>query len=114
MPEKHDATSVHRGRSMAQFKANGGSARGRLPGEEKEEGRRASSLRHIDQTVIAALNERLPVMTAECIQNTFGISANTWLKLRKGMPIRRSVAERLLDRVRADAADGHVYSRHEL
>lgn len=102
MPEKHDEAYGQRARAMAQYKATGGSARGILPAEEKEEGRRASSLRHIDPTVIAALHDRLPAMTAECIQKTFGISANTWLKLRKGMPIRRSVAERLLNRVQAD------------
>lgn len=60
--------------------------------------RRHHTLHHLDPAFIIELSGRLPAHTAECIQDTFGISANTWLKLRKGMPIRQSVAERLLSR----------------
>ncbi|MBO9580127.1 MAG: hypothetical protein J7498_04475 [Sphingobium sp.] len=60
--------------------------------------RRHHTLRHLDPAFVVELSGRLPAHTAECIQDTFGISANTWLKLRKGMPIRQSVAERLLNR----------------
>jgi hypothetical protein len=41
----------------------------------------------------------VPGHSAETIQNQFGISLNTWSKLRKGVAIRRSVAERLLERL---------------
>lgn len=60
--------------------------------------RRHHRLHHLDPAFVAELSGYLPSQTAECIQSTFGISANTWLKLRRGMPIRQSVAERLLCR----------------
>jgi hypothetical protein len=52
--------------------------------------------------LVEKLNGKLRAQTAECVMNTFGISVNTWLKMRKGMPIRKSVAERLLQRVGQD------------
>ena len=64
--------------------------------------RRNSKLSYLDPAFIAELSGRLPAQTAECIQDTFGISANTWLKLRRGMPIRQSVAQRLLQRFGAN------------
>jgi hypothetical protein len=36
------------------------------------------------------------------IQNRFGISLNTWTKLREGQAIRHSVAERLIHRLKRD------------
>lgn len=60
--------------------------------------RRRHMLHHLDPAFVVELSGYLPSQTAECIQSTFGISANTWLKLRRGMPIRQSVAERLLSR----------------
>jgi hypothetical protein len=46
----------------------------------------------------------LPRHTAEDIQQFFGISLNTWTKLRKGEAIRRSVAERLIARLENSGA----------
>ncbi len=59
-------------------------------------------LSYVSPTCVEKLNGRLRAQTAECVMETFGISVNTWLKMRKGMPIRKSVAERLLQRVGAD------------
>lgn len=56
------------------------------------------NLSQLDPAFVAELRNHLPVQTAECIQSAFGISANTWVKLRKGMPIRQSVAKRLMSR----------------
>ncbi|HZV18477.1 MAG TPA: hypothetical protein VFF84_07310 [Sphingobium sp.] len=56
------------------------------------------NLSHLDPAFVAELRNHLPAQTAECIQNAFGISANTWMKLSKGMPIRQSVAKRLMSR----------------
>jgi len=59
-------------------------------------------LSYISPTCVETLNGRLRALTAECVMETFGISVNTWLKIRKSIPIRKSVAERLLQRVGAD------------
>jgi len=59
-------------------------------------------LSYVHPSMVEKLNRRLRAQTAECVMETFGISVNTWLKMRKGMPIRKSVAERLLQRVGAD------------
>jgi hypothetical protein len=59
-------------------------------------------LSYVSPTLVEKLNGKLRAQTAECVMNTFGISVNTWLKMRKGMPIRKSVAERLLQRVGQD------------
>jgi len=69
--------------------------------------RKASSLIHtetpnlsyVNDWVVEKLSSHLRVKTAECVMDTFGISINTWNKMKRGVPIRRSVAERLLDRV---------------
>jgi hypothetical protein len=47
----------------------------------------------------------LPRQTAEDIQDCFGISLNTWTKLRKGEAIRQSVAERLMARLDSPGMD---------
>ena len=59
----------------------------------------AASLSYVNDWVVEKLSSHLRVKTAECVMDTFGISINTWNKMTKGVPIRRSVAERLLDRV---------------
>jgi DNA-binding Xre family transcriptional regulator len=41
----------------------------------------------------------LPAQTDACLMQTFGISLNTWNKLKKGEPIRKSVATRLIERL---------------
>lgn len=58
-----------------------------------------SNLSYVNDWVVEKLSVHLRVKTAECVMDTFGISINTWNKMKRGIPIRRSVAERLLDRV---------------
>ena len=70
------------------------------PGARRERSP-AHGMQHVDPAVIMALQKHVPAMTAQCIQDTLGISANTWKKLREGLPIRRSVAERLLIRTQS-------------
>jgi len=60
------------------------------------------SLSYVNPKVVEKLRGQLRAQTTECVMETFGISAHTWMKMRKGMPIRRSVAERLLQRVGID------------
>jgi hypothetical protein len=45
---------------------------------------------------------RCQSQTPSSLNDQFGISWNTWTKLRKGQPIRRSLALRLVSRVLAD------------
>lgn len=59
----------------------------------------APNLSYVNDWVIEKLSPHLRAQTAECVMDTFGISINTWKKMKRGLPIRRSVAERLLDRV---------------
>lgn len=56
-------------------------------------------LSYVHSGVVEKLSAHLRAQTAECVMATFGISINTWTKMKKGIPIRRSVAERLIDRV---------------
>ena len=53
----------------------------------------------IDPNVVSRMATMLPRHTAEDIQDCFGISLNTWTKLRKGEAIRHSVATRLIARI---------------
>jgi DNA-binding FadR family transcriptional regulator len=53
----------------------------------------------VDEAIVAALAARLPAQSKEMVQEHLGISANTWLKIRKGQPIRRSTAETLVRRI---------------
>ena len=59
-------------------------------------------LSYVNPAIVARMRDRLRAQTAECVMATFGVSVNTWVKMRKGMPIRHSVAERLLRRIGAD------------
>ena len=56
-------------------------------------------LSYVSPMLVEKLRYQLRAQTAECVMATFGISINTWTKMRKGLPIRRSVANRLLRRV---------------
>lgn len=62
-------------------------------------GRRNMAL--VDTEVASRMAATLPVQTAGTVMETFGISMNTWVKIRKGQPIRASVADRLLVRLRS-------------
>lgn len=61
----------------------------------------APGLSYVNPKLVEKLRGQLRAQTSECVMETFGISANTWVKMRKGMPIRKSVAERLLRRIGA-------------
>lgn len=49
---------------------------------------------------VASMRQRLRSQSKECVMDTLGISANTWLKIKKGEPIRQSTAEQLMRRIR--------------
>ncbi|MFT4254249.1 MAG: hypothetical protein QM608_17415 [Caulobacter sp.] len=54
----------------------------------------------IDRDTFMALRRVLPAATKACLQDTFGISETTWVKLRDGRPVKRTTLERLLERYR--------------
>ncbi|ALJ12339.1 MULTISPECIES: hypothetical protein [Sphingomonadales] len=51
---------------------------------------------------IDEMARRLRAHTRDCVTETYGISLNTWQKLRKGEPVRASVVERLAERLQAE------------
>ncbi|EZP83973.1 hypothetical protein BV97_01166 [Novosphingobium resinovorum] len=53
----------------------------------------------LDRELAAQMARRLPAQTASCVMDTFGISINSWVKLRDDQPVRRSLAERLIARL---------------
>lgn len=53
----------------------------------------------IPEATVRRMRSELRAQTPDCITSTFGISMNTWTKVRDGHPIRRSVAERLMQRL---------------
>lgn len=54
----------------------------------------------IDRDTFQALRRALPAATKACLQETFGISETTWVKLRDGRPVKQATLERLLERYR--------------
>ena len=54
---------------------------------------------HILPAQVERMREMLSRRSDQGVMDVFGISANTWLKLRRGEPIRRSLAERLRERL---------------
>lgn len=54
----------------------------------------------IDRDTFQALRRALPAATKACLQETFGISETTWVKLRDGHPVKQATLERLLERYR--------------
>jgi hypothetical protein len=54
-----------------------------------------TALRCVDPMIVNRMMAQLPGETDEALMREFGISYNTWRKVRTGSPIRRSVAERL-------------------
>lgn len=53
----------------------------------------------VDEKLVATLAACLPAQSKEMVQAHLGISTNTWMKIKKGQPIRRSTAEMLVQRV---------------
>lgn len=56
----------------------------------------------VDDGLVNEMMQRCVSQTPSGLNDQFGISWNTWSKLRKGQPIRRSVALRLVSRVLAE------------
>jgi hypothetical protein len=53
-----------------------------------------------DRDTFLALRQVLPAATKTCLQETFGVSETTWVKLRDGRPVKASTLERVLARYR--------------
>src|SRR3546814_3513007 len=64
----------------------------------------------LNRHVVEVMRSNLQAQTATCVMNSFGISVNTWTKLRDGKPIRRSVAERLIGRLRSEEHTSELQS----
>lgn len=54
------------------------------------------------------LRQALPAATKVGLQETFGVSETTWVRLRDGRPIRRSTYERLMRRLDQIASRSRV------
>ena len=57
----------------------------------------------VDIDLVSDMARKCASQTSTNLSDQFGISWNTWSKLRKGQPIRRSVAIRLVSRVLNEA-----------
>lgn len=57
----------------------------------------------VDMMLVSDMARKCASQTSINLSDQFGISWNTWSKLRKGQPIRRSVAIRLVSRVLTEA-----------
>lgn len=52
----------------------------------------------VDPETFLRFRRALPAATKEKIQETFGVSETTWVKLRDGRPLKRSTLLRIEDR----------------
>jgi hypothetical protein len=52
-----------------------------------------------DHRLVKNMSDVVPAHSKECVMEAFGISANTWVKIKRGEPIRLSTAEHLLSRL---------------
>lgn len=52
----------------------------------------------VDREAFLRLRRALPAATKEKIQETFGVSETTWVKLRDGRPLKRSTLLRIEER----------------
>jgi len=62
----------------------------------------AVNLVHIEPSTVEKMSSAVTCQKREVIQERFGISVNTWVKIREGQAIRRSVALRLVERLKRD------------
>ena len=53
-----------------------------------------------EHATIDSLTDILPKQSKESIMELFGISANTWVKIKRREPIRLSTAEQMVKRLR--------------
>lgn len=56
---------------------------------------KAFGTRYVDPMIVLTMLENLPGQTSPVLMTYFGISYNTYRKIRAGEPIRSSVADRL-------------------
>lgn len=57
------------------------------------------------EAAIQSLRSLLPAQSKEAVMDVLGISANTWVKIKRGDPIRASTAKWLVMRVGMDGKD---------
>lgn len=62
----------------------------------------AQRLMQVEPGVVARMASTISCQKPEVIQDRFGIGLNTWVKIREGKAIRRSVALRLIQRLERD------------
>src|SRR3546814_21152117 len=55
----------------------------------------------LDRRLVAHMGCHLRAQTATCVMDTFGISINSWVKMREDYTVRRALAERLIMRLDA-------------
>ena len=60
---------------------------------------RHAGLREVGPIAVLRIVAQLDGQTDAALMTSFGISYNTWRKVRAGQPIRRSVADRLEQRL---------------
>lgn len=76
------------------------------------EGKSISRYYKLDSTLVSEMQAQCRGQTGQNLMDQFGISYNTWKKIRNGSPIRKSTAVRLVTRVLRDhsgAADPMIY-----
>lgn len=56
----------------------------------------------LSEQIVRHILEHCPARTKDALRERFGISYNTLLKIERGEPIRRSLAERLEKRLQAE------------
>lgn len=56
----------------------------------------------IEADLVDRMASVLPCQKPDVVMGKFGIGVNTWLKIRKGQPIRQSVAMRLIARLESE------------
>lgn len=59
----------------------------------------SANLRQVDPTIVERMRRDVIAETDEMLNRQFGISYNTWRKVRSSQAIRASVADRLEERV---------------
>ncbi len=76
----------------------------RMKDESQTREREMRRMLILDPDLIAAMQNVLPSGNPDRVTQAYGVSWNTWTKLRSRQPIRQSLAQRLLDRIGHDGA----------
>ncbi len=58
-----------------------------------------AGMRAVDAQAVSVMKREIAGQTDEVLMAQFGISYNTWRKVRAGQPVRNSLAERLENRL---------------